>query len=163
MIHPTIAPDDTGKTWKAPFVWTSNKAYDQWSPHEIKNLVIENVGVDVLFARGYYILGLLYSPPEVDDLGLHETGHGLRNRSIETTIAKVLRMGDCAFKDRVRFPTGPTVTYGEWAIFRGGQRQINEVNGKQIAFITDDRFVGVCDDPTKVSTGSSLEAGWAGQ
>ena len=158
-----LAPDDSGKNWKPPFIWKANIAYDQWSSKEIDDLVLAEIGEDELFARGYNILALLYKAPETDDLGLTKPGHELRNKSIETTVAKVLRMGDCAFKDRVRFPTGPTVTYGEWGVFRGSQRQVQEVNGHQLAFITDDRFLGVAKHPEKVRTGSSLEFDWGGQ
>lgn len=150
----SLAPDDSGRPWKSP---------EEWSKEEIHQLVIDHLGVDEVFARGYQLLVKLWSPPENDEYGLSRPDHDVRNQTIETTMGVVLRMGRDSFSDKGRFPSGPTVTYGEWAIFRGGQRQLQEINGEKIAFISDDRFLGPCDDPSKVVTGVKLEFDWAGQ
>lgn len=149
-----LAPDDSGLNWKP---------IQEWTEEEIHNLVIEHVGRDETFARGYSILIMLWSPPKVDEYGLEYTEQSLRNKSIESTMGLILRMGADAFTDGARFPSGPLVTYGEWGIFRGGQRQVMEVDGKKIAFVTDDRFIGVTLNPTKITTGIQLEHDWAGQ
>ena len=152
--HLPLAPDDSGNFWKPPHLWTRE---------EIKQLVLDHIGMDVVFARGYQVLIMLWQPPQMTDYGLERTDHSLRNESVETCIGMVLRMGKDAFSDPKRFPSGPIITYGEWGIFRVGQRQIMEVNGKRIAYTNDDRALGPTSDPENVTTGIKLEFDWAGQ
>jgi hypothetical protein len=72
--------------WKSPFEWTEE---------EIHELVMEEVGEDTLFPRGYQVLIKLWMPPrELDDgCGLIRTDHMMRNERITTNIGRVLRMG----------------------------------------------------------------------
>ena len=148
------APDDSGRLWKPPHQWTHD---------EINELVLNEIGRDDIFARGYNILLKLWFPPESDENGLVQSDHAIRNSAVETTVGKILRMGRSAFGNPSRFPDGPLGTYGEWVMFRTGQRQIFEVNGIRLAHIADDRILGPVDDPEHVITGIQMEFDWAGQ
>ena len=66
-------------------------------------------------------------------------------------------MGKSAFRDHARFPTGPLVTYGQWGLFREHTRQVVERNGHRIAYIHDDRFVSVVEDPSTLKTAFELQ------
>lgn len=153
-VNEILAPDDSGFSWKPPHEWTYK---------DIHELVMENLGVDCIFPRGYQLLIKLWAPASKTDFGLARTDHTLRNDSVETSIGRVLRMGRDAFNGDKRFPSGPLTTYGEWGIFRVGQRQIMEVNNQRVAFINDDRFLGPTSDPAKITTGIKLEFDWTGQ
>lgn len=136
---------------------------DIWTEDKIHDLVMECVGVDEVFPRGYQLLILLWSPPEVDANGLSMTDMEIKNTVSSTMVGKVLRMGEDAFCDPVRFPSGPLVTYGEWGIFRGSERQRIRKNGKDLAFITDDRFLGVDENPNTLQTHFDLQFEFSGQ
>lgn len=149
-------PDDAGVTWKQPLLW-------QKEPKLIHDLVMQEVGSDDISPRGFQVLIKLWMPPEKDELGWDNNDHFKRGEMQMATIGKVLRMGAEAFSDAGRFPLGPRITYGEWAIFRGTERQKIEVNGIMLAFVNDDRFMGVAKDPAKVKTAFDLEHDWADQ
>jgi len=145
------APDDTGALWKPPH---------QWTKEEVNELVLNEVGRDDVFARGYNVLVRLWFPPESDEDGLVKSDHAIKNTAVETTIGKILRMGRSAFGNPSRFPDGPLGTYGEWVMFRVGQRQIFEVNGIRLAHIADDRILGPVTNPEDIDTGVQMEFPW---
>jgi hypothetical protein len=149
-------PDDSAVKWKQPFLW-------QKTPKLIHDLVMTEVGSDEISPRGFQVLIKLWTPPEQSELGWDNNDHYKRGQMQMATIGKVLRMGAEAFCDIGRFPLGPRITYGEWAIFRGTERQKIEVNGIMLAFVNDDRFMGVAKDPTKVQTSFDLEHDWSDQ
>lgn len=136
--------------WKSPF---------QWTEEEIHNLVMEEVGEDTLFPRGYQVLIKLWMPPrELDDgSGLIRTDHMMRNERITTNIGRVLRMGSEAFREQRRFPGGPTVTFGEWVVFRTGERNLIQCGEHFLAHLADDRFIAMTSDPSNKKTTFDLE------
>lgn len=147
-----FCPDDSGRSWKHPWKWT---------PNEIHNLVMEEVGIDETFARGFQVLIKLWMPNRTDDLGLENSDHYMRDEMHKCTIGKILRMGKECYADRVRFPFGPRFTYGEWAVFRGTERQKLQKNGHMMAFVNEDRFMGSDDNPKTLQTSFDLEHEWA--
>ncbi len=136
--------------WKSPFDWTEE---------EIHELVMKEVGEDSLFPRGYQVLIKLWMPPrELDDgCGLIRTDHMMRNERITTNIGRVLRMGSEAFREQRRFPGGPTVTFGEWVVFRTGERNLIQCGEHFLAHLTDDRFIAMTTDPSNKKTTFDLE------
>lgn len=148
-----LAPDDSGMPWKAPHLWTSE---------EVHQLVMDNIGVDIMFPRGFFVLVLLHSPEKEDESGLANPDHYINNESIETSIGLILRMGNEAFTDKRLFPFGPRYTYGEWVSFRTGQRDPKIINGKRVAFINDDRFQGMTTSPKDVQS-TNVEYSWGNQ
>jgi len=139
--------------WKHPNLWTAQ---------DVHELVLENIGVDETYPRGYQLLILLWRPSEVDAHGLYTPDNEIRNTTQSTMMGKVLRMGPDAFRDPVRFPSGPLVTYGEWAIFRGSERQRIRKNGHDLAFVNDDRFLGVDTNPATLQTHFDLQFEFSG-
>ena len=136
--------------WRSPFEWTEE---------EVHELVMNEVGEDTLFPRGYQVLIKLWMPPrELDDgYGLVRTDHMMRNERITTNIGRVLRMGSEAFREQRRFPGGPTVTFGEWVVFRTGERNLIQCGEHFLAHLTDDRFIAMTTDPSNKKTTFDLE------
>ena len=134
--------------FKDPFDWTSE---------EIHELVMQEIGQDTVFPRGYQVLIKLWMPSSTLESGLELTDHMQRNERITTTIGKVLRMGSEAFREVRRFPGGPTITFGEWGIFRSSERQLVQCGAHYLAFLNDDRFVGVTTNPAELKTTFDLE------
>lgn len=136
--------------WKSPFDWTEE---------EIHDLVMDEVGEDTLFPRGFQVLIKLWMPPrELDeDCGLIRTDHMMRNERITTNIGRVLRMGSDAFREQRRFPGGPTITFGEWVVFRTGERNLIQCGEHFLAHLNDDRFIAMTTDPSNKKTTFDLE------
>jgi hypothetical protein len=150
------APDDSGRKWKHPYLWT---------PAEIHDLVMEEVGEDQTFARGYEILVKLWMPPKSVTIGnvtTELTDKEVHEKMQQCRIGKVLRMGRECFTDRNRFPFGPRVTYGEWATFRGVERDKYKKGEIMLASVHDDRFVLSDSNPNTLQTSFDLEFGYLG-
>lgn len=147
-----FAPDDSFDEWKHPALWTKE---------EIQELVMREVGFNTTSARGYHLLVKLWEPPRVMDCGLERTDHAMKKEVIQCTVGMILRMGADAFTDPGRFPSGPLVTYGEWGIFRGSERQQIGKADKRLALIHDDRFIAADSDPLNLITAFELEFEWA--
>lgn len=140
--------NENTEEWRDPY---------DWSDEEIHQLVMRELGEDTIKPRGFQVLIKLWMPPLQYDSGIYRTDHIQRNERITTTIGKVLRMGSEAFRDARRFPGGPTVTFDEWGIFRSSERQLVQCGEHYLAFLNDDRFVGVTTNPSQLRTTFDLE------
>lgn len=139
------------------------KAPTLWTEDEIHDLVMTAVGVDETFPRGYQVLVLVWSPPKDLGCGFERSDHEIQNKTGTSSVGLVLRMGQDAFNDKTLFPSGPIITYGEWAIFRGMERQKVMKRDKELAFVNDDRFIGVEKDPATLKTHFDISYEFAGQ
>lgn len=138
--------------WKSPFEWTNDEVHD---------LVMKEVGVDETFATGFKLLLKLWVRPEYSENGtfIPET---FRNNTLPV-IGMLLGMGEDAFKDPYRFPSGPTHTYGEWCIFRPYEDQKIKKCGKHLlTFISDERLVGIEHNPATLESALRLEEDYKG-
>lgn len=129
----------------------------EWTEEEIHELVMREVGEDVIHPRGFYVLVKIWTPPEEYESGLIRTDNEQRSKTLESNHGMILRCGGEVFVDKERFPFGARFTYGEWATFRGSERIPIEVNGHRLAQIHDDRFISMIDDPSRIKTTFDLE------
>jgi co-chaperonin GroES (HSP10) len=93
---------------------------------------------------------LLIAIPEVDE----KTEGGVympdKLKSAEETasiIGFVLKLGDEAYADQQRFPSGPWCEEGDFVIFRSYSGTRFKVGGKEFRLINDDTVEAVVDDP----------------
>ena len=149
-----FAPDDSGFEWKHPELWT---------PKEIHELVMSEVGVDETYPRGFQILIKLWTPSKIMPNGLERTDHEIKKLMTMCTIGKILRFGRDAFTDPARFPSGPLVTYGEWGLFGISQRQQIGKHDQRLALLSDDRFLATDTNPEDLQTAFEIEHEWADQ
>lgn len=134
------------KDWKSPFEWTDEEVHD---------LCMREIGSDDTFATGFKLLLKLWVPPEMKGgVYIPET---MRSNDI-SVVGMIIGMGGDAFMDPYRFPTGPTHTYGEWAIFRPYEDQKIKVNGNHlVTFISDERLVGSSVNVDTIKSALKLE------
>lgn len=128
-----------------------------WTEEDINKHVTSIIGCDKDFPTGYNVLVKLWIPPEENEYGVLLTEHSRTKEMLTSVTGQVLRMGKSAFRDRARFPTGPLITYGQWGLFREHTRQVVQRNGHRIAYIHDDRFVAVIEDPSTLKTAFELQ------
>jgi co-chaperonin GroES (HSP10) len=68
-----------------------------------------------------------------------------------TTVLFVLKVGDLAYKDAARFPTGPWCKEGDWVLVRTYSGTRIKIYGKEFRIINDDMVEAVVEDPRGVT------------
>lgn len=124
------------------------KKLEEWTEEEIHNNVIKCIGIDQIHPVSYQVLVQLYAPEDKTEEGLYRADQTLKNEVRATSVGRVLRAGPDAFADPRRFPSGATVTYGEWYFFIPGNRVPFRQNGIELSTIHDDRFLFHVQDPS---------------
>lgn len=97
--------------------------------------------------RGYKIL---IAMPQVEE----KTAGGIIRpdalRKAEETASMfgfVAKLGDLAYADASKFPTGPWCKEGDWVLFRSYSGTRIKVHGREFRLINDDSVEAVVEDP----------------
>ena len=82
--------------------------------------------------------------------GLHLTDETIEQAQVSTNVCKVLKIGDLAYKDKTRYPTGPWCKEGDWVIITkyAGSRLM--IDGGELRIINEDEVQAVVDDPRDI-------------
>jgi len=97
---------------------------------------------------------LLIALPEVEDTfagGILKADSTKHQEQILTVVGAVLDMGEQAYSDTDRFPTGPWCKTGDFVVFRANSGTRIRVNGTEFRLINDDSVEAVVADPRGVS------------
>ncbi|MBP03477.1 MAG: hypothetical protein CMA72_01645 [Euryarchaeota archaeon] len=101
---------------------------------------------------GYRVLIAL---PNVDETfgesGLIKAESTRREEYILSTIGLVLDMGEEAYSDKERFPSGPWCKKGDYVMFRANTGTRFKFNGQEYRLMNDDSIEAVVDDPRGIS------------
>lgn len=97
--------------------------------------------------KGYRLLCVV---PDVE--GTYESGiiKADATRAIEahsTVVLFVVKLGDGAYKDPVRFPSGPWCKEGDFVLVRAYSGTRLKIHGREFRIINDDTVEAVIDDP----------------
>ena len=97
--------------------------------------------------KGYRILCAV---PQVDDVYKSGILKSDKTKNIEehsTVVLFVMTLGDTAYKDEERFPTGPWCKEGDFVITRAYSGTRIKIFGNEFRIINDDTVEAVVDDP----------------
>jgi co-chaperonin GroES (HSP10) len=101
---------------------------------------------------GYRVLVAL---PKVEDTygdsGILKSSKDMQHEHILSIIGLVLDMGDNAYSDKERFPTGPWCKTGDYVMFRMNTGTRFKVDGVEYRLMNDDSIEAVVSDPRGVS------------
>ena len=101
---------------------------------------------------GYRVLIAL---PNVEDTfgesGLLKAESTRREEYILSTVGSVLDMGEQAYSDKERFPTGPWCKVGDHVMFRANTGTRFKVGNQEFRLMNDDSIEAVVDAPRAVS------------
>lgn len=101
---------------------------------------------------GYRVLIAL---PRVEETfgesGLIKAAKTLNEEYILSTIGLVLDMGDQAYGDKERFPTGPWCKAGDYVMFRANTGTRFKVGKQEYRLLNDDSIEAVVTDPRVIS------------
>ena len=97
--------------------------------------------------KGYRILCMV---PEVEDTyegGIIKSDSVKQLQEHATVVLFVMQLGDLAYQDEARFPTGAWCKEGDFVITRAYAGTRIKIHGKEFRIINDDTVEAVVDDP----------------
>ena len=101
---------------------------------------------------GYRVLVAL---PEVEDkyegTELLKTDKEKHFENVMSILGAVIDMGDQAYSDKERFPTGAWCKAGDYVMFRANTGTRFKVQGKEYRLMNDDSIEAVVSDPRGVT------------
>nr|ASN63071.1 co-chaperonin GroES [uncultured virus] len=101
---------------------------------------------------GYRVLVAL---PQVEetygDSGLVKSATTINHEHVMSIIGLVLDMGQQAYADEDRFPTGPWCKQGDYVMFRANTGTRFKVNGVEYRLMNDDSIEAVVADPRGIT------------
>jgi co-chaperonin GroES (HSP10) len=97
--------------------------------------------------KGYRILCAVPNVEEEFEGGIIKSDDTKRVEEQTTVVLFVVKLGDSAYADKERFPTGPWCKEGDFVLTRpySGTRVV--IHGKEFRIINDDTVEAVVEDP----------------
>lgn len=118
-----------------------NKTVEKLAPEE-------DLDAQLPIPCGYRLLVAL---PDVSDhyegSTLLKTDSEIKKEYIMSIMGVVIDMGDAAYTDKDRFPTGAWCKVGDYVMFRMNTGTRFKVNGKEFRLMNDDSVEAVIPDP----------------
>lgn len=99
---------------------------------------------------GYHILVMLPKVEEAYDSGIIKADRTRHEEYILSSMGAVVDMGEQAYADKERFPTGPWCKIGDFVMFRPNTGTRFKVNGAEYRIMNDDSIQAVVADPRGV-------------
>ncbi len=96
---------------------------------------------------GYMILVALPKVEESYDSGILKADRTRHEEYILSSMGAVIDMGEQAYADKDRFPTGPWCKVGDFVMFRPNTGTRFKVNGAEYRLMNDDSVQAVVTDP----------------
>ena len=117
-----------------------------------KEVTEEEVEAQLPKPVGYRVLVAM---PEVDDTygnsGIIKSSKEMHNEHIMSIMGLVLDMGDGAYADKERFPSGPWCKQGDYVMFRMNTGTRFKVEGVEYRLMNDDSIEAVVNDPRGIT------------
>ena len=96
---------------------------------------------------GYMILVALPKVEEAYESGIIKADRTRHEEYILSTMGAVIDMGEQAYADKDRFPTGPWCKVGDFVMFRPNTGTRFKVNGSEYRLMNDDSVQATVADP----------------
>lgn len=101
--------------------------------------------------KGYQVLVIKPTIEEKTAGGIIKPSEVIRKEEAGAVVGLVLKMGDMAYQDTARFPTGPWCKNGDFVLI-GAYRGIRfTCDGKEFILINDDQILGTVSDPRGIN------------
>jgi co-chaperonin GroES (HSP10) len=101
---------------------------------------------------GYHVLIALPTIEETyGDSGIIKSNQALRDEYILSTIGLVLDMGEQAYNDKERFPTGAWCKPGDYVMFRANSGTRFKIGKQEYRLLNDDSIQAVVPNPRAIS------------
>jgi len=97
--------------------------------------------------KGYRILCMVPEAEDTYEGGIIKSDSVKQMQEHATVVLFVMQLGDLAYKDDARFPTGAWCKEGDFVITRAYAGTRIKIHGKEFRIINDDTVEAVVDDP----------------
>jgi co-chaperonin GroES (HSP10) len=112
-----------------------------------EDIPIEERGLQLPDIKGYKLLCAIPEASDTYEGGILKAGDVKRVEENATVVLFVLKVGEMAYKDEVRFPTGPWCKEGDFILTRAYAGTRFKIHGREFRIINDDTVEGVVLDP----------------
>jgi len=99
---------------------------------------------------GWRMLILPYRGKGTSEGGIHIPDKVLDDGQIQTVVGYVLKQGPLAYKDTVKFPSGPWCEEKQWVIFARYAGSRFRIDGGEVRIINDDEVLSTITDPDDI-------------
>ena len=100
---------------------------------------------------GYRVLVALPNVEETFSNGILKAAKTLHEEYVLSTIGVVLDMGEQAYTDKDRFPTGPWCKAGDFVMFRANTGTRFKVGAQEYRLMNDDSIEAIVNDPSGIT------------
>lgn len=97
--------------------------------------------------KGYRLLCMVPQAEEAYESGLIKSDEVKRVEEHSTVCLFVMQLGDLAYQDKDRFPSGPWCKEGDFIITRAYSGTRIKIHGKEFRILNDDMVEAVVSDP----------------
>ena len=97
--------------------------------------------------RGYTLLCALPAAEEAFESGIIKADSTKAAEEVTTMVLFVVAMGDMAYNDPARFPTGPWCQAGDFILVRPYAGVRVKIHGREFRLINDDNVLATVEDP----------------
>lgn len=111
---------------------------------------VESIRDHLPKATGWRVIVLPYRGARKTKGGIELADQTLERQQLTTTCAYVLAVGPLAYKDEVKFPTGPWCKEGDWIIFGRYAGARMAIDGGEIRILNDDEILATINDPEDI-------------
>lgn len=110
---------------------------------DAEDIPIEERGLQLPEPKGYKILCAIPDASETYQGGIVKADSTRTIEEHSTVVLFVVKVGDLAYKDEVRFPTGPWCKEGDFVLTRAYAGTRFKIHGREFRIINDDTVEGL--------------------
>tara|TARA_X000001388_G_scaffold68933_1_gene57079 strand:+ start:376 stop:828 length:453 start_codon:yes stop_codon:yes gene_type:complete len=99
---------------------------------------------------GWRILVLPYRGKGKTDGGIYLPDAVVQEQTVSTQVGYVLKVGDLAYLDTEKFPTGPWCAEGDWVMFARYSGSRFKIDGGEVRILNDDEVLAKILEPEDI-------------
>jgi co-chaperonin GroES (HSP10) len=111
----------------------------------------EDLGDKLPDPVGYQLLVIKPKIEEVTAGGIIKPSEFLRKEEAGSVLGLVLKMGDMAYADQAKFPTGAWCKIHDFVLIGAYRGSRFSVDGEEFTIINDDMILGTIKDPSGIN------------
>jgi co-chaperonin GroES (HSP10) len=154
MTEATISITPEGVSAEATAITVAETALEKQRREKIAQETKEQAELEKLIPKptGYHVLIALPNIEETfGESQIVKSNQTVRDEYILSTIGLVLDMGEQAYNDKDRFPTGPWCKQGDYVMFRANTGTRFKIGRQEYRLMNDDSIQAVVPDHKVVS------------
>ena len=99
---------------------------------------------------GWRLLILPYKGKGKTEGGIYLPDQVVEENTVSTQVGYVLKVGDLAFKDKEKFPSGPWCEAGNWVMFARYAGSRFKIDGGEVRILNDDEILARILEPEDI-------------